>query len=131
MRAAQKALAGFLPLVDWTRFRRININEELTADQDGLALFGCGDADQAIVWCLRSDTIDRDGRLKQDAPAITPTITVPGLGPGRFVVSAWHTEGGHNVGEDTGVTNEQRNTLVVRLPAFVKDCAFAIRRINV
>ncbi len=130
MRAAQKALADFLPLIDWTNFRRVNVNQELTADQVGLALFGCGDADQAIVWCLRRNTIGPDGRLNKDVPAIAPTIAVPGLSAGNFIVRAWNTERGCPIGNDAMMTHDQRDGLLVQLPAFARDCALAIRRVN-
>jgi mannan endo-1,4-beta-mannosidase len=82
MRAAQQAMAAFLPLVDWTRLRRRNLGAALVVRDaaTGRALrlvaphettperrpprvrlagcaaaaFGCGDAAQAIVYLLRT-----------------------------------------------------------------------------
>jgi mannan endo-1,4-beta-mannosidase len=34
MRRAQRAMSAFLPLVDWTRFRRVNLNAEVTAARE-------------------------------------------------------------------------------------------------
>src|SRR5579875_692920 len=53
MRRAQASLSGFLPLIDWLRFNRVNLNAEIRASGPGVAVFGCGDADQAVVWLLR------------------------------------------------------------------------------
>ena len=57
MRAAQGALARFLPLIDWQRFRRRNLNDEVGSTTGDLALFACGDEDQALAWLLRKDSI--------------------------------------------------------------------------
>lgn len=58
MREAQRALSGFLPLIDWTRFHRRNLNQEIAVDVPQVAAFGCGDARQAVVWLLRQRPLD-------------------------------------------------------------------------
>src|SRR5690606_5338216 len=79
MRAAQRALAGFVPLIDWPRFRRRNWNEELEISTAALAGFACGDDSQAVVWLLRTDTIGRDGTLRRDAAPVEASVRLPGL----------------------------------------------------
>src|SRR5438874_765832 len=59
MRQAQKALAGFLLLIDWTRFQRRNLNGSVAVDSDRVAVFACGDAEQALLWLLRTDPLCR------------------------------------------------------------------------
>ena len=55
MRAAQRSLAGFTSLIDWPRFRRRNLNQEIQLSTAAFAGFACGDAEQALVWLLRQD----------------------------------------------------------------------------
>jgi mannan endo-1,4-beta-mannosidase len=58
MHAAQQGLGRFLPLIDWTRFRRRNLNAEARCSA-GFAVFACGDEHQALAWLLRTDSIGR------------------------------------------------------------------------
>jgi mannan endo-1,4-beta-mannosidase len=127
MRRAQRGLAGFLPLVDWTRFRRRNLNAEITLSTPALAGFACGDEAQAVVWLLRRDTIGRDGRLRRDAAPIHAEVRVPGLASGRYVATAWDTEAGEPRGEwEAEATGG--DGLLLRLPPFTTDLAVAVRR---
>ena len=52
MRRAQKGLADFLPLIDWPRFRRRNLNSEVVSLHRNLAAFACGD-DDLYTWKKR------------------------------------------------------------------------------
>ena len=71
MRLAQLAMARFLPEVEWLRFGRVCVNDELRVrDEAGkvvpkkrLARFGCASGDQAVVYLLRRDALLGDGRL--------------------------------------------------------------------
>ena len=63
MRRAQRALAGFLPLIDWTTFRRRPLHGAATVDPAAVHLFACGDQSQAVLYLLRSDSIGPDGML--------------------------------------------------------------------
>jgi mannan endo-1,4-beta-mannosidase len=102
MRRAQKVLADFLPAIDWTRFRRRNLNEELGVSGAGIARFGCGDERQAVVWLLRTDTITRAGTLAADAAPAAVDLVVPGLLPGRYRVRQYNTVSGQVTGEAIG-----------------------------
>lgn len=126
MRRAQRATAGFLDLVDWPRFRRVNLNEEIAVSHPGLAVFGCGDEAQAVVWLLRTDTVGRHGRVAKGAAAIRPRVTVPGLAPGSYTVRAWDTRLGRPAGEEFAVAGE--GGLVFETPPFAADLALAVRR---
>ncbi|MEW5927196.1 MAG: hypothetical protein AB1941_06920 [Gemmatimonadota bacterium] len=127
MRVAQRGMSRFLPLVDWTTFRRRNLNDEMEPSTPALAAFGCGDAAQAVVWLLRKDTIGRDGRLRRDAEPLAAEVRVPGLAAGRYVATAWDTEAGEARGE-WEFEAEPEGGLVLRLPPFVTDLAVAVRR---
>ena len=126
MRRAQRALAAFLPLIDWPRFRRVNLNEEVAVSARGVAAFACGDARQALVWLLRTGIGAADGRLRRDAVAIAPRLRVPGLAAGRYRVTAWDTAAGHaSTTIEAEATHDTGLALVV--PPFATDVALAIR----
>jgi hypothetical protein len=97
MRRAQLALAGFLPLIDWPAFRRVNLNREVEVTPGGdFAAFACGDSCQAVVWLLRTKTIAPDRRLDRNAAPHAPTLRVPGLKPATYRVTGmgYGTRGG-------------------------------------
>jgi len=128
MRRAQRALSDFLPLIDFPRFRRVNLNEELEVSARGVASFGCGDARQAVVWLLRTASRARGGMLRRDAAPIRPRVRVPGLAPGRYRITAWDTLGGGTLATiDSEVAGDAG--LAMQVPPFVTDIALAIRRI--
>ena len=94
MRRAQGALARFLPLVDWTRFRRVTLNGHLQGDDGAAAaVFGCGDARQAVVYLLRRDRLDARGRVHA-VDAVRTALAVPGLAAGAYRISAFDPQGG-------------------------------------
>ena len=123
MRAAQRTLADFLPLVDWTRFRRRNLNAEIAVDDPEVVACGCGDEAQALVWLVRRDTLRRDGMV---AAAVAPspiTLRVPGLADGRYVATVFDTRDGNTRASDATAAD---GVLVATLPPVVADYAVAI-----
>ena len=123
MRRAQHALSGFLPLVDWARFRREPLNARLRVDTPDLAAFGCGDGRQAVVFLLRRAPMLPDGRVSQaERPG---RLDVPGLRDGRCSVVAWDTRAGRERARWSADSRAGRLTLDV--PAFGGDVALAIR----
>lgn len=125
MRRAQAAMAGFLPLVAWTRFARRNLNDEIAVETPGLHAFGCGDARQAVVWLLRAGPSAPDGRL--DASVRGPArLRIPGLDPGPCRVIAWDTRAGREVGRLAGRATGN-GILAIELPGMAGDVALAIR----
>jgi len=126
MRASQAALSRFLPLIDWTTFRRVNLNEEVRTSRPAVTRFACGDERQAIVWLLRRTTFAGDGRLRKDAPPLTTEVRVPGLSAGHYVITAWDTEAGEARG--SWEASARDGSLQFETPPFTRDLAFAIRR---
>jgi hypothetical protein len=127
MHLAQQNLARFLPLIDWRRFRRRNLNCEVSVDGGAFASFACGDAEQAIVWLLRRDTIGRDGRLDRRAAPASSRIRVPGMQPGCYRVTAWDTAIGA-ARTECRIAHGGGDWLSLDSPGIVRDAAFAIVR---
>lgn len=127
MRLAQKAMADFLPLIDWAALKRRNISSEVVTapGRSKIAVFGCADASQGILYLLRRDTLLPEGRVDPDASPISPIIRVPGLGAGRLRVTAWDTRAGVPVGAFEAST--RGGVLTFSPPGFVSDLALAFR----
>lgn len=127
MREAQRAMAGILPLIDWTGFRRRNLNDEIRVSDRNVAAFGCGDAEQALLWLLRTDGIRRDGTLDPDAPARPVHVEVPGLRAGSWDVVGYDTRRGRILGHVVTFAPTDGG-LLLDVPAFSTDIAVVIRR---
>jgi hypothetical protein len=125
MRAAQRALAGFLPLLDWTRFRRRNLNGGVGIE-DGCVAFACGDPEQAVAWVLRVDSLDRKGMLRKDVEPVRPVLSLPALSEGRYRVTFWDTGEGRPV-ETVEACRCADGRLSLRLPPVRTDLAVAVR----
>lgn len=119
MRRAQSAMAGFLGLVDWLRFRRVPL--QLGVDTPEVVAFGCGDAAQAVVWLVRRALLP-DGRVSVE-PA-SARIRVAGLADGDYRVTMWDTRVGAVCG--TVAVVAAGGEAVIALPAFGGDVALAV-----
>ena len=95
MRDAQRTMAAFMPLVDWTRLQRRNWNDEVEAK--GCHVFACGDKRQAVVWLLRQRALGSDGRMRGDIPASPVEVVLPLTG--KLRVRAFDTVHGVIAGE--------------------------------
>jgi mannan endo-1,4-beta-mannosidase len=124
MRVAQRALSGFLPLIDWRRFSRANWSAAVEVSAPGFAAFACGTRDQAVVWLLRTGITGPDGRVRRDAPPLAPCIALPEMAPGRYRIAAWDTEAGVPGVETELVHSGGR--LAFAAPPIVTDMAFAV-----
>jgi mannan endo-1,4-beta-mannosidase len=124
MRRAQASLSGFLPLIDWSRFKRRNLNREVKALSPQISCFACGDEGQAVVWLLRRDITGPDGMLRRDAPPLSTSLRVPGLVPGRYRITAWNTQTGEVQAVSAAAASR---SLLIELPPFAADLALAIR----
>jgi mannan endo-1,4-beta-mannosidase len=122
MRLAQKAMAGFIPLIDWLSFRRRNLNGEIAARH--FHVFACGDDRQALVWLLRRNSLAADGRLRTDAVPVEATVSVPGLADGEYRICGWNTSAG--AAEDEQRVRAANGVLRFTSAPIVTDRAFAI-----
>jgi hypothetical protein len=121
MRRAQQSMAGFLPLIDWARFRRAPIE----ARAPGFHTFACGDGEQAVVYLLRRGRRLADGRIDQQVET-TAQVVIP-MRPGRYAVSGWSTTAGKRV--LCGEPRSEQGRLSFEAAAVAGDRAFAVRRI--
>ena len=129
MRRAQGALAAFLPLVDWPRLRRRNLNAELRVEGcgDALAAFACGDERQAVVYLLRRDRLDATGRVRAH-DAVQPRLTVPGLAPGRLRITPFDPGAGvAGTALEVEVTD---GVLAFKTPPVFGELALAVARLD-
>ncbi|WP_210530417.1 hypothetical protein [Rubellimicrobium arenae] len=126
MRHAQRVLSGFLPLVDWSRFRRRNISAETIVSNPAVRAFACADDEQAVVWLLRTDSLDRKGMLDPTATPLAARIDLPGLRAGTYDIMPWDTRKGGLMGRQSAEVRDGR--LSFELPALVTDVALAVRR---
>ena len=79
MRRAQRVLADFLPLVDWNTFRRQPLGQRLTWSDHNIAVFGCGDDKQALLYALRLRPLTTAGQVDESIRS-SVEICVSGLG---------------------------------------------------
>ena len=125
MRHAQRALAGFLPLIDWTSFRRRNLSDVLRCDDAGVAVVGCGDAAQALVWLVRTDALGPDGTLAGRETAAPATLTVPGLADGGYTVTVFDTLSGTIIARAEATSSG--GVMLAPIGPVRRDAAVAIR----
>ena len=123
MRAAQRAMSAFLPLVDWSSFRRRNLNEEVRAPL-GLAAFACGDERQAVLWLLRTGACGEDGRIVPVANAAPQQVEVPGLASGGYRVLQFDTVDGLVLRADE--VRHAGGALALQCGPIARDLALAI-----
>lgn len=111
---AQKVLTEFLPLIDWSRFRRQPLDTRLSVnDFDGLAT-GCGDARQ-VVLCLMPSRA-------QCGKACT--IDISGFEPGVYSVTQVNTLTGSHEASQLQTTQDGQLTVLVHTGG--QDMALAI-----
>ena len=97
MRAGAAGALGFLPLIDWPRFRRRKLHGQVAVEGGGVACFACGDQSQAVLWLLRTDCIAENGLVYRDGRPARVRLAVPGLEPGRYRITCWDTRRGRAV----------------------------------
>ncbi|ONF95739.1 hypothetical protein SPHI_21770 [Sphingomonas jeddahensis] len=125
MREAQRALAKFLPQIDWSTFCRRNLTDELRCEDPGVAVVGCGDDAQAVAWLVRTDAVSSDGTLRPRGNAASTTLTIPGLAKGRYTIVTYDTRGGKVLSRDCVASDG--GACVVPISPVHRDLAVAVR----
>ncbi len=122
MRRAQRSLADFLPLVDWSRFDRRPI--DVLVSDPTVASFGCGDARQAVLLLLRTKPLLPDGRVDPTSPRRV-SVRVPGLEPGQHRAVLWNTAQGCEISRRAVLADADGAEITLEMSA---DVAVAITR---
>jgi hypothetical protein len=125
MRHAQSVMSGFLSLIDWSRFRPQNLNEEVRAP--GFHTFACADDRQLVAWLVRRGERDDRGMLAREVAPRPARITVPVAGPGEWTIQLFDTSNGTLRGEQRAVAHDQ--VLTISLVGVGSDIAIAARRV--
>lgn len=156
MREAQRALAAFLPLVDWSRFNRQPLNGTVVvrdlatgralrlATAEGhtpaghppvvplggceAAAFACGDDAQAVVFALRADALAIDGCVRRDVAPRAVVVEVPGLTAGCYAVTEWDPVAG--TARASAVVTHDGGPLALGPVALVADAVLLARRVG-
>ena len=126
MRQAQQGLARFLPLIDWSDFRRRNINQELEVSHAGVTSFGCADEQQALIWLVRHDTLSPDGMVTDEAPALSTWLRIPGMRPGGYSITCYDTIRGASL--EVRTFQSGGDVLDISDISFRNDVAVAVKR---
>lgn len=124
MVAAQRSLALFVSLIDWPTFNRRYIGDGLRVAAKNVWVTGCSNGTQAVVWLMRKG----DKKTGLVDPAETPVVTtvrVPGLRPGCYKITHWHTEKGL-ITRETNAAQRPGQPFVDIAVAFDTDLALAI-----
>ena len=124
MRRAQRILADFLPLMDWSAFQRQPLGPRLTWSDDDVVVFGSADANQAVLYALRLRPLLPTGQVDTATRSMVE-ISVSGLGPGIFEAHILDTVTGDVICQ----TNLAQNGLgvLIRLVNFGSDRAIIVR----
>lgn len=125
MRHAQRGLAGVLPFIDWTRFRRRNLRDRVKIEPGSAVAFACGDERQAVLWLLRTDCLAADGRVSRKTAPVPFRVEVPALLAGRYRLTYWDTERGAVVAHRD--LDHGGGSLMLTTPGLVTDVAVALR----
>jgi mannan endo-1,4-beta-mannosidase len=130
MRQAQKSMAAFTNLIEWKKFRRKNLSNEVEKNTDKVAVFACADAEQAVIWVLRQDTVrKREGTLDTNAAPVEVALKVPGMDTGKYLFTIWNTAIGKAMLQEEA-QNTVAGSLSMVIPAVKTDVALAIRKIG-
>ncbi|WP_018479184.1 glycoside hydrolase 5 family protein [Pontibacter roseus] len=129
MRLAQKGMAAFVKLIEWTTFRRRNLNEEIRVSEPAFAPFACADDRQAVVWLLRQQNLRKDRTINQEATPLPVNITLPGMATGTYTLTTWHTHEGRAIATRT-FTQDSAGDMQLDLGMVQADVAVALRQVS-
>lgn len=116
MGRALHGLSRFTRLLDWRDFTPADASPDVRVATEGVDVFGCRDARQAVVWLLRGTE-----RVEHGVP-----LALRGLRPGPYRVTLWDTAAGCSPGALEATATDEGEVRVV-LPALGRDLALAVR----
>ncbi|QEH35513.1 hypothetical protein OJF2_40650 [Aquisphaera giovannonii] len=126
MRHAQGVMAEFAGRIDWPAFASRNVTAELKARPEEVAVHGCSDGRQAVIWAIRSEgSAGPDGDLCFRPLLEGASVELPGMEPGAYRVDHVETANGHGLA--AAVVECRSGPLTLDLPPFRHDVAIAVR----
>ena len=126
MRRSLGSLASFTRLLEWRHFTPRDATTDLVLGSSELLPFGCRDERQALLWLLRDRPAGTSGVLPERGPLVGVPCCVRAFPPGNYLVTAWSTRHGSEVGRIPAVVAAD-GQLRVTLPPFQNDLALAVR----
>ena len=124
MRRAQRALADFTAHVDWASFDRRPLGDTLTSSDPDIAVFGCSDGRQAIVYALRLQPLSVDGRIALGSCSDL-TIAIRNMQSTLREAMVWDTIYGSGTGFQ--ILDGSNTTATIELKNFNSECAIVFR----
>ncbi|MGV3585681.1 MAG: hypothetical protein ACO1OF_01665 [Adhaeribacter sp.] len=128
MRVAQQNMAKFLNYINWVNFKRRNLNHEIQVSSPNFAVFGCGDAQQVVLWLLRKDKL-KNGLVVKSAHPDKVTVTIPDLEAGHYTVYFWDTVTGTELKQEQ-VENKIAGCLFLEGVEVGTDVALAVVKMH-
>ena len=125
MRRAQRALADFLPLIDWPRFRRVNLNEEVEIASAEIAASPAVTTARPFCGCCARMRAVETACCRQDAKPTSPHVRIPGSARDATRTARTHARAWRSVRRRWTAA---AHGLSIGVPPFVADVALAIRR---
>jgi hypothetical protein len=126
---AMSSMSKFLQLINWNNFVRKVLNRELDLSSSRVSGFACGNTKQAILWLVRTDTINSRRMLSQIARPALVFVGLPHLGAGTYRVTLWNTLEGRVVGRYESVKDSHQKFLNLTVNV-ISDIAIAITKIE-
>ena len=131
MHRAQRAMSAFLPLIPWHSFGRRDATDRIVlsdveggvVEQKQVARFGVATDDQALLYLLRRDCLNADGRLDPHAVPLGVSLQLPMLASGRYRVTVWNTLEGIAIEDGFTDLDEMRQ---ITLPDLCGEYAIAV-----
>ena len=124
MRRSQRALADFVGLVEWSSFDRRPLGDKLMGSDSDVALFGCGDGNQAIVYALRLRPLSQDGLIDRRQRSDLK-ISIAGHSTRLREIIVWDTICGSII--LTQILDIDDQAIYIGLRDFGSECAIVIR----
>jgi hypothetical protein len=127
MRLAQQNLSQFLSFIHWPSFKRRNLNKQVKISTPAFVPFACGDEEQAIVYLLRQDKLDKKGLISSTAEALPIIVSIPHMKKGNYRLIFWHTQYGEQCRYEVDYNHDE--VFNFKMPSVTKDMAIAIVKI--
>ncbi len=116
-------------LVNWKTFGRQNIAKKIKISHKCIKVFACGEAIQALIWLLRTDTVTSEGMSDTQALPVKAFLHIPDVQEGDYQIIFWHTQAGFV--QSSYVSHVSgKGLLALELPFLVTDIAVYVKKVK-